>query len=469
MTRLMRAWAQSVRGRTILFGTLVVSIFLVVAGFTFDSTARKTRLHELERAALEQLETTCAAVKSDVPHPLPTPRDSLLLVQMVGADGKVISSSANVMDMDTAFAGPNVSPTQPATPIKARTTIDAVQYLLVGRRVTDAPSAPTVYVAAPLSDVDRLSRSLRRQLLWWSPAFLLSTALGMAFVVSRSLRPVETMRRRVASIEATDLSGRVDEPSSNDELSRLARTMNQMLERLSVSSDRQQRFVSDASHELRTPLAVMRTRLEVGLRNPTTTDWPAVSRSLLDQSMRMERLVENLLMLAKGSRLNAVAEPVDLDECVRSRVSDMRLVHPGIGFDLSRLSAGHVSGDPDELARVVQNLLDNAAAHARARVQVSLSSSAKAVEMAIEDDGPGIDPLERERVFGRFTRLDSARARAGAGSGNGTGTAVAGGAGLGLAITADIVGRHGGTVAFENPVSLGGARVVIRFPQTTPA
>ncbi len=448
----MRAWAQSVRGRTILFGTLVVAVFLVVAGFTFDSTARKTRLRELERAALEQLDSTCLIVKKSVPHPLPTPRDSLLLVQMVAADGSVISSSANVMDMDTAFAGPQVVSAPLNTTMKVRTTIDDGEYLLVGRKVSEAASAPTVYVAAPLSDVDRLSRSLRRQLLWWSPIFLVSTAFGMALVVARSLRPVEAMRQRVAAIEATDLTGRVVEPGSKDELARLANTMNQMLERLNVSAERQQRFVSDASHELRTPLAVMRTRLEVGLRNPTTTDWPAVSRSLLDQSVRMERLVENLLTLAKGSRPIPVAEAVDLDESVRVRVSDMRVVHPAISFDLSRMSAGRVSGDPDELARVVQNLLDNAAAHARSRVQVSLFSTDAGVELAIEDDGPGIDLAERQRVFGRFTRLDSSRSSA------------AGGAGLGLAITADIVTRHKGTIAFVDPVALTGARVVTRFP-----
>ncbi len=457
----MREWAQSVRGRTILFGTLVVALFLFVAGLTFDSTARKTRLNELERAALEQLESTCSVVKSSVPYPLPTPRDSLLLVQMVAADGSVISSSANVMDMDTAFATPPADSIPVSAPIKARTTIDGGQYLLVGRSVTQERAAPTVYVAAPLSDVDRLSQSLRRQLLWWSPVFLLCTALGMAAVVSRSLRPVELMRRRVASIEASDLSGRVDEPGSNDELARLARTMNQMLDRLSLSSERQQRFVSDASHELRTPLAVMRTRLEVGLRNPTSTDWPVVSRTLLDQSVRMERLVENLLTLAKGNRAEALTQPVDLDECVRVRISDMRVVHPSISFDLSRVSAGRVAGDPDELARAVQNLLDNAAAHARHRVQVSLftggTGGAAEVELAVEDDGPGIDPDERERVFGRFTRLDSAR------------TSSAGGAGLGLAITADIVARHRGTVAFEDPVGMGGARAVIRFPAVTPS
>jgi signal transduction histidine kinase len=448
----MRAWAQSVRGRTVLFGTLVVALFLLVAGLTFDSTARKARLNELERAALEQLESSCAVVKQEVVHPLPSPRDSLLLVQMVAPNGSVISSSANVMDMDTAFVGPLSDAVPVGKTVTDRAVIDSVDYLVVGRRVDATPGAASMYVAAPLSDVDRLSRSLRRQLLWWSPAFILSTGLGMAFIVGRSLRPVEKMRQRVASIEATDLSLRLEEPKSNDELSKLARTMNQMLDRLSVSADNQQRFVSDASHELRTPLAVMRTRLEVGLRNPAATDWPLVSKLLLDQSTRMERLVANLLALTKGRNPSAMTELVDLDELVRVRVSDMRVIHPDISFDLSRVSAGRVAGDADELARVVQNLLDNAATHSGGRVQASLFSGEDGVELAIEDDGPGVPEAERDRVFGRFTRLDSAR------------TSSAGGAGLGLAIAADIVGRHGGSIRFEDPVGLPGARVVVRLP-----
>jgi signal transduction histidine kinase len=438
-------YLQSVRGRTVTFGTLLFAVFLVVVGFTFDSAARRSRERELERAALTQLADACALVKEEVPHPLPTPRDSLLLVQMVDMAGAVVSSSANVMDMDNTFAGPLPPQGLTTSASRARTTIEGGQYLLVGQRVSAAADSPAIYV-------DRLSRSLRRQFLWWSPVFLVAASLGLAAVVSRSLRPVEQMRRNVASISASDLSQRVHEPSTRDELARLAQTMNQMLERLRVSSERQQRFVSDASHELRTPLTVMRTRLDVALRNQSSTDWPMVARALLDQNNRMERLVSNLLTLAKGESVLRVSDPVDLDELVSARVSDMRAIHPEIVFDLSKMSAGRVPGDPDELARLVQNLLDNAAGHARSRVQISLHAEPGWVELAIEDDGPGVPVDERERVFARFARLDSARSSA------------VGGAGLGLAIVADIATRHSGTVRFEDPVILGGARALVRLP-----
>jgi signal transduction histidine kinase len=446
--------SKSVRARTVLFGTLVIVAFLLIAGFTFDKAARQGRTRELERDAAAELESICAiASKPPLPHPLPTARDSLLLVQLIASNGQVVSSSANVMDMEKPFVNTTEFPTGTTLSSPWRTTIDGKQYLLVGRKVSKDVAADSVYVAAPLSDVDRLSRSLRKQFAWWSPALFVATALGLWFVVGQALKPVDRMRREVDAIEAADLSARVAEHGSRDEVGKLATTMNQMLGRLQTSSERQTQFVSDASHELRTPLAVMRTRLEVGLRNPNTADWPNAAKSLLDQNIRMEKLVANLLSLAKGHSIAAVNVAVDLDECVRLQVSDQRALSNRVAFDLSKLSAGRVYGDPEQLSRLVQNLIANAATHARSKVQVALVTGESGwVELTIEDDGPGISADERERVFGRFTRLDSSRA------------VSSGGSGLGLAIAQEIAERHGGTIAFSDPVVLGGARAVVRLP-----
>jgi signal transduction histidine kinase len=445
--------SKSIRVRTVVFGTLVIALFLIIAGFTFDRAARQGRTRELERDALAELETICViASQPTIPHPLPTARDSLLLVQLITPTGLVVSSSANVMDMENPFVNTAEFPAALKISQTWRATIDGKKYLLVGRRTSAAITAPAVYVAAPLSDVDRLSRSLRQQFGWWSPALFAATALGLWFVVGRALRPVERMRREVDVIEATDLTARVAEPGSRDEVGKLATTMNQMLERLQTSSDRQTRFVSDASHELRTPLSVMRTRLEVGLRNPASADWPTIGRLLLDQNLRMEKLVANLLSLAKGHAAAVTREAVDLDECVRLQVSDQRALSNRIHFDLSKVSAGRVEGDSEQLHRLVQNLVDNAATHAKSKVQISLFTGEDGVELIVEDDGPGIAADERERVFDRFTRLDSSR------------TIASGGSGLGLAIAREIVVRHGGTITFVDPVLLGGASALVRFP-----
>jgi signal transduction histidine kinase len=449
----IKEFSRSVRARMVVFGTLVIIAFLLIAGFTFDKALRQSRIRELQRSAVQQLDTTCDLVsKTDVPHPLPSPRDSLLLIQMIDPANRVVSSSANVMDMDRPFVDPTEFPTSTTVKATWRTNIDGGRYLLIGRLASAQVDAPSIYVAAPLSDVDRLSNSLRRQLLWWSPAFLAATALGLWLVVGRSLRPVDRMRQQVDLIEASDLTARVAEPRSRDEVGKLAATMNQMLGRLQRSADNQGRFVSDASHELRTPLAVMRTRLEVGLRNPDSTDWPNTAKRVLDQNIRMERLVANLLTLAKGGAAEVRNEAVDLDECVRSEVTNQRDLGSRLTFDLSRLSAGRVAGDSDQITRVVQNLLDNATKYARERIHVSLSTHEAWVQLEVEDDGPGISAEERERVFDRFTRLDTSRAL------------VSGGTGLGLAIARDVVVRHGGTIEFVEPGALGGARAVVRLP-----
>jgi signal transduction histidine kinase len=446
---------RSVRVRLVFFGTLMMIVALMIVGVLFDRNVRSSRTRDLQRSAEAKLDAMCDLVKTgDVPRPLPSDRDSLLLVQVLSTDGSVVGSTANVMDMTQAFIAPQDYPTVRDVAEKWRASIDGKSYLLLGRRVTATNSADAVYVAAPYSDVDRLSSSLRRQMLLWAPLIALTLALGLYVLVGLVLRPVDTMRRQLDAIESSDLGRRVTEPGTKDEVGRLADTMNRLLGRLQRSADQQARFVSDASHELRTPLAVSRTRLEVGLRRPEGTDWPRTANVLLDQNQRMERLVSDLLLLAKGGQPVDRRTTVDLDEIIAEVVRNHRLVHASgtISFDVSRVSAGRLHADPEELRRVVTNLIDNAHRHANSRVLVSLRAQGGQVELAIEDDGPGISDEDRERVFEPFTRLDASRA------------AQSGGAGLGLSIVQEIVARHGGAICFAPPRLLSGARVEVRLP-----
>jgi signal transduction histidine kinase len=426
---------------------------LFVAGIAFDRAVRNERTGELERAAVAKLEAMCEVVKhNNIPTPLPAERDSLLLVQVLRADGSVASSTPNVMDMNDPFINPAEYTTAFEGTRQWTASIEGMSYLLTGRKVSAAPDSASVYVAAPFSDVERLSASLRRQMLQWAPLVVLATTLGLVLLVRGSLKPVDAMRQQVESIEVSDLTRRVAETGANDEIGNLAKTMNQMLGRLQQSTEHQARFVSDASHELRTPLAVMRTRLEVGLRRPEATDWTATAGSLLQQNARMERLVSDLLLLAKGGQSKERREEVDLDELVRQHVADRRLLDDRLTFDLSRVSAARAIGDPDQLGRVVQNLVENAVVHAVSSVCVSLGREGSSALFVLEDDGPGVAPDDRARVFERFTRLDSSRASS------------SGGSGLGLAIVAGVVERHGGTVRFADPKMLSGARVEVRLP-----
>jgi signal transduction histidine kinase len=309
---------------------------------------------------------------------------------------------------------------------------------------TDDVNGRRISVATNYEDVSEPVDFVTRALLVAVPIASALLALLMWWLTGRSLRPVEAIRARVAGISAADLGTRVPRSGSGDEIDRLARTMNDMLERVDVAVTRQRRFVGDASHELRSPITRMRGELEAELAAPTGGDVAATYRSLLEETVTLQHLVEDLLQLA-GHDASApmVDVPVDLDDLVRAEAASYRLAD-GHRPDTSAVEPVMVRGDARQLARAVRNVLDNAVRHARSRVWVTLAADDNRCRLHICDDGDGIAAQDRERVFERFTRLDEARTR------------DAGGAGLGLAIVRDIVERHGGTVHIEGGHIEGG-------------
>jgi signal transduction histidine kinase len=300
--------------------------------------------------------------------------------------------------------------------------------------------------------VNRTTDSVTDVLLLVVPAMIVLVALAAWYFTGRALKPVEAIRQQAESITGSTMDRRVPEPDTDDEVGRLARTMNAMLDRLETSAQKQRQFVSDASHELRSPLASIRTNLEVALHNPERADWPAVAQRALAEDVRMEDTVSELLDLARldeaeGEAPLVTLPEVDLDELVLDDTVQQRRVP----VDTSRVSAGRVHGRRDQLQRVVRNLLDNAARHAASTVAVELRSTDDTVELTVDDDGPGIRPDDRALVFERFTRLDDGRAR------------DAGGLGLGLSMVKAITEHHGGTVVIED-APIGGARLRVTLP-----
>jgi signal transduction histidine kinase len=283
------------------------------------------------------------------------------------------------------------------------------------------------------------------------PLLLALVAATSWSVVGRALRPVDAIREEMADISAHDLDRRVPEPESDDEIGRLARTMNATLDRLQAFTDRQRRFVADASHELQSPLAASLADLEVALAHPDDTDWPDTARELVEDNERMTRLVKDLLYLARADDGTVVAPSaaVDLDDIVLTEVDRVR-AHAAVALDASRVTPVEVRGNADQLARVVRNLLDNATRYARSEVGVELSRNGSTATLAVTDDGPGIPAADRDRIFERFARLDDSRSRS------------TGGAGLGLAIARDIVEGHRGTVTLVP--GDGRTRFVVELP-----
>jgi len=270
------------------------------------------------------------------------------------------------------------------------------------------------------------------------------------FLVGRALTPVESIRQEVADITGSDLHRRVPQPATRDEIARLASTMNGMLDRLEAATDRQRRFVDDASHELRSPLAVLRGELEIALTHSDTADWRAVATRMLGDVSRQERLVHDLLFMARAEHGRRAPEVlVDLEGVVFDEVERVRIRSSAV-IDVSGVSAAPVRGRAEDLARVVANLLDNAVLHATRRVQVTVGLDGCSAELVVHDDGPGIPLHLRDQIFERFARIDEGRSR------------DRGGTGLGLAIASDIVKAHGGTITVEDAAV--GARLVVRLP-----
>jgi signal transduction histidine kinase len=327
--------------------------------------------------------------------------------------------------------------------------------------ISIAGDATTLRLDNVNASVQDLSRSL-----WVAAGVLTLLAIGATWLLAgRVLRPVGAITERVEAIGATGTGGRVPIPSTRDEIGHLARTMNGMLDRLDAAAGAQRRFVADASHELRSPLAVIRTETEVALAHPDATDWSAMGRSVLDETIRLEGLVTDLLTLARhdahepGSRAPGSHAPgatgeageartvTDVEEVVMSEVSRSRRVP----VDASRVLAGRAAAHPSEVARVIRHLVDNAARHADTQVAVEVTEVDGIVRVVVDDDGDGVPEADRARVFERFARLEDSRSR------------DDGGAGLGLAVVASITAERGGTAEVgESP--LGGARFTVTFP-----
>jgi signal transduction histidine kinase len=228
-----------------------------------------------------------------------------------------------------------------------------------------------------------------------------------------------------------------------------------MLDRLDESATRQRRFVADASHELRTPLTAVRTSLEVGLAHPDQAPWPELAQRAVTETARLQRLVDALLLLARADddTLLRHREPVDLAALART----VAHTAPGrVPVTVRTLQDPCVLGDTDQLTRLIRNLLDNADRHADAHVHLTVTTEEPDTALLqVTDDGPGIPPAERERVFDRFVRLQAARTRK---SGESAGT------GIGLSIARDIAHAHGGTITITDGPDHTGVTFNVRLP-----
>ncbi|MFE7440436.1 ATP-binding protein [Streptomyces chartreusis] len=472
----MRRIFGSVRSRATLGATLVVAVALVAAGAAVLLSLRSNLMEQAGNEAQRTAQNVVAQLAAGKPY------DQLDLddespVQVVDANGTLVAAS----DELERISGTATDAVRPQPQSGGRGTgagsgdddddadddsgrgeageIGEGTEFSDGSATIDGESADYRFAAVPVEAGDRgrltvyaggsldaeqsaVNTALTVMLIGFP--LLLGVVAGVTWLVTRrALRPVEGIRGEMAAITASeDLARRVPVPGTHDEVARLALTTNETLAALQTSVERQRRFVADASHELRSPIASLRTQLEVGVAHPELLDLDGA----VEDTVRLQGLAADLLLLA---RLDAGERPgdarFDLGVLAREQAE-------GRADVTVEARSAQVAGSRGQVGRVLTNLLDNAARHARSAVTLTVRREGEWVVAAVADDGAGVAEADRERIFERFVRLDEARSR------------DDGGAGLGLAIARDVAVRHGGTLTVGRAPA-GGALFELRLPQ----
>ncbi|MEV7833983.1 ATP-binding protein [Streptomyces subrutilus] len=439
----------SVRVKTTLGAVAVVTVALLAACAGLLGVIRHGLVGSAERTALARAEAVAAVTgQGRLVERLAVPDGEDSLLQVVTDDGRVLAASDNLAGRGpvASFAPTSGHPSAARDlSLVLRPGPAAHPFRLVAVRATGIDArGVTVYAGTSLETAEYTQRLILAAMAPGIPLLVLLVAAVTWHSTGRALRPVEAIRAEVAEITERDLGRRVPVPASRDEVARLSLTMNATLDRLEESMDRQRRFVADASHELRNPIAALRAHVEVAIAHPRLLDGP----ELLDDVVRVQQLADDLLLLA---RLDAGQRPdrtlLDLADTVRGTVA--RRPSGRVPVTVEACGPAVVRGNRGQLARVLDNLLDNAQRHARTGITVSVAAKPDGVVLEVRDDGAGVPEADRERIFTRFTRLDASRSR------------DAGGTGLGLAIAQDVAAAHGGTLsAGAGP----GGRFTLRLP-----
>lgn len=444
-----RWWGRrGIRARSATVAVAVVALALVIGGVGLVVVLRAALTNSISSAVTQRAQDVAAQIASDdvdaaVATAGASPGDSTI-VQVIDATGRVVVSSPSI-DGEPAIVVPLTASSGVASSQVPLSFVDGELYEVAAVAATTATGPVTVVAAQSLGAVQRVVGTVATAILLAAPFLLAAVGAVTWLMVGRSLTSVDRIRARVEDITAADLSERVPVPAANDEVGRLAVTMNHMLDRLQVSVDRQRRFVADASHELKSPLASMRATLDVAQASGRGVDASA-EEVLGGEVDRMTRLVAGLLLLARSdeSDIRQRVVDVDVDDVVMAEVRRVR-AEQAVHVDTD-IEAVRVRGDDHLIAQAVRNLVDNATRFAASTVRLGVHPCDGGALITVEDDGPGIPPDRRAEVFGRFVRLDEHRARS------------TGGTGLGLAIVAEIARRHGGSVRIDDS-ALGGVQV----------
>lgn len=461
-----RWWRRrGLRARVTLIAASGLLVALVAGDLLLLGTLRASLTRSVDDTARSGATEVAALLDaSRLPSPVPVAAGTVT-IQVLDASGRIVNVSPGADRLV-----PVVTPAQAAALANGDSAVliqgapfDMPALLRVA--VVRAAGGDLVIAAVPYSSAADSLRVVGHALVFGTPVLFLVFTGAIWLAVGSTLRPISLLRRGAAQVTVTAVPADLPVPEARDEVRLLALTLNDMLSRLADAQQRQRSLVSDTAHELRSPLASIRTQLEVALDHPAGQDWGQTARDVLADTLRLSRLAEDLLLLARLDERASVPSGtvVDLAELIRTvcgRYGDARVPVIATGGAVAGPAAACVvTGDPDRLDRMLVNLIDNAVRYAKSSVVVSAVRSGAWTELTVVDDGPGIPEADRERAFERFGRLDEARHRDGDGGD---------GAGLGLAIVRATAQAYGGSARLEG-VQAGGAglRAVVRFPSVT--
>jgi signal transduction histidine kinase len=452
-----RWWRRrSLRGRVTLASTAGLAVALAAAALLLANVLRVSLIRGLDNSARQGAREVAALQNAGTPpHPVPV-GPGTVTIQVLGRQGQIINVSP---DADRLV--PLLSPRVAAANARAGRAVllNGQPYGLPGEvRVATVAlrGGGTVIAAVAYAPVAESLATLGRALIIGTPVLLVLLAGAVWLIVGSTLRPIAELRRGAQDVTRTGQPRALPVPAAHDEVNSLAVTLNDMLSRLGAAQQRQRGLISDTAHELRSPIASIRAQLEVALDHPDSQDWQQTGSDVLADTLRLAALAEDLLVLARLDEADKpwAAQDVELATLAADVVS--RYPDAPVPVVLAQAEPCQVTGDPDGLGRMLSNLIDNAARYARTQVAVSLTLDGQAARLCVADDGPGIPAVDRERAFGRFTRLEADRSRD---------DEDGGGAGLGLAIVRATAWAHGGSAWLEDAGP--GLRAVVLLPGAT--
>ena len=444
----------TLRTRTTLLATLVSGLVLLsgAVGLVLTLDARLTTgADHLAKSRVQDL--LSIAARGNLPGGLTNVGDDTVAQVVAADDGAVLAASPNIQGKPPIVTF-DLPDGLTVLTVRAPDDAETETYRLWTATGEGADGPIRVYVGTSLESVREATHTLRRALVVGVPLGLVVLAAAAWLVLGGALRRIDRIRAEVDDITEDRLDRRVSESGVDDEVGRLAETMNRMLGGLEAAARRQRDFVADVSHDLQSPLAGQRAQIEVAMRSDGALE-ERLGRELLVSTDEMERLVADLLVLASDDAglPHDDAGLIDLDVLVLEEVARARMLSQ-VPVDTSGVSGAPVRAHDSELRRIVRNLLDNAATHAASSVEVRVTNDDGFACLDVLDDGPGVPHEHRDRIFERFHRGDPARAR--------HGTRDRRGYGLGLAIARALAEKTGGTVDLVN--CQHGAHFRLRLP-----